>query len=131
MNIVAAYVPTDVGQEVLKRAIDEARHHGGRIVVLNSSRGDSSIDDRLAQGERLQSLQTQLEESGVDFEIRQPVRGRNADEEIIRVAEDVDAAMVVIGLRRRSPVGKLILGSTTQRVLLEVDCPVLAVKAPR
>ena len=50
-------------------------------------------------------------------------------DDLIRVADDVAADFIVIGLRRRSPVGKLILGSNAQRVLLDSPCPVLAVKS--
>jgi nucleotide-binding universal stress UspA family protein len=57
------------------------------------------------------------------------VRGLEPAEDLITVAEETGADFIVIGLRRRSPVGKLILGSNAQRVLLEAPCPVLAVKA--
>ena len=45
------------------------------------------------------------------------------------MAEEVGADFIVIGLRKRTPVGKLILGSNAQRILLDAPCPVLAVKA--
>ena len=63
--------------------------------------------------------------------IMRSIRGREAHEEILAVAAERRADLVVIGLRRRTPVGKLLMGSTAQRVLLEATCPVLAVKAPR
>ena len=75
------------------------------------------------------AVRATLEESGVEHDIRQLVRGFEPAEDLISIAEANNAELLVIGLRRRSPVGKLILGSNAQRVLLDAPCPVLAVKA--
>ena len=65
----------------------------------------------------------------MDYEFRQLVRGNEPSEEIVEVAEEVGAELIVIGMRRRSAVGKFLMGSTAQRILLDAHCPVLAVKA--
>ncbi len=49
---------------------------------------------------------------------------------VVQVAQRRDARLVVLGLRHRSPVGKIVFGSTAQRILLDATCPVLAVKPP-
>ena len=65
---------------------------------------------------------------GLELEVRQLVRGNEPAEDLISVANETDADLIVIGLRRRTPVGKLILGSNAQRILLDAPCAVLAVK---
>jgi nucleotide-binding universal stress UspA family protein len=62
--------------------------------------------------------------------MRQPLLAQSPADEILSVAQQVDAEMIVIGLRRRSPVGKLFLGSSSQQIILEADCPVVTVKRP-
>jgi nucleotide-binding universal stress UspA family protein len=62
--------------------------------------------------------------------VQQLVRGKEAAEEVVEAAERLDASFVVIGLRRRTPTGKLLFGSQAQRILLDAERPVVAVKAP-
>ena len=62
-------------------------------------------------------------------EFKQFVRGRSAVEEIEELVQQLQVSVLVIGLRRRTAVGKLLLGSTAQEILMTVSCPVLCVKA--
>lgn len=129
MVIVVGYYPAPPGEAALVRALEEARMRGSRLVVVNSSRGDASVDKRFAQGEDVNALETTLRASGVEWQVQQPVRGRDAAEEILAAAESARADLIVIGMRHRTPVGKLVMGSTAQRVLLGARCPVLSVTA--
>jgi nucleotide-binding universal stress UspA family protein len=130
-TIVVGYVPKAEGRAALRRAAEEARLRGARLVVINSERGGRSFDaDEARQHEaELETVRGQLAEAGIEAEVRQLVRGMDVAEDLIAVAEETAADFIVIGLRRRSPVGKLILGSNAQRILLDAPCPVLAVKA--
>jgi nucleotide-binding universal stress UspA family protein len=116
--IVVGYSLRPEGQAALKRALSEARLRGAALVVVNISPEADT-----------ESLAAELAASGVRSEIRTPADVHDSAEELIRTAEATDADFIVIGLRRRSPVGKLLLGSNAQRVLLDAACPVLAVKA--
>lgn len=55
--------------------------------------------------------------------------GKGAADELLSVADALSASLMVIGLRRRSPVRKFVLGSVSQEVLLNANMPVLTVKA--
>ena len=123
-TVVVGYVPKPEGDAALARAIEEAKLRGADLVVVNSHRSRTGEGDPDLGGAR-----AVLDASGVSYEVRQLVRGFEAAEDLISVAESHDADLVVIGLRRRTRVGKLILGSNAQRVLLDAHCPVLAVKA--
>lgn len=129
--IVVGYVPKAEGHAALRLAAEEAKLRDASLVVVNSHRGGREFDrdDAMESEAQLEEVRTQLRTAGVSHEIRQLVRGFDPAEDLISVAEEVGADFIVIGLRRRTPVGKLILGSNAQRILLDAPCPVLAVKA--
>jgi nucleotide-binding universal stress UspA family protein len=129
MTIVVGYVPTPEGEAALGAAIAEARLREQPLHVINSSRGDTYVDDRFASQAALTEVRGRLDDSGIVYEIEQEVRGREAAEEVVDASARLNASLLVIGMRRRSPTGKLITGSSAQRILLDAPCPVLAVKA--
>jgi nucleotide-binding universal stress UspA family protein len=117
-TIVVGYSSKPEGRAALERAVAEATLRHSRLIVVHTA-----PEDEVA------SLNSQLQGSGVAYEVRQAPDALDPAEELISAAESSDAEFIVIGLRRRSPVGKLLLGSNAQRVLLDASCPVLAVKA--
>ncbi|MFC8502365.1 universal stress protein [Pedococcus sp. NPDC057267] len=131
MAIVVGYVPTKEGRAALRRAADESLLRKSKLIVINSQRGGRDYDSDEAQRfeNELSRIQGELDREGLEHEVRQLVRGNEPAEDLIAVAEEEQADFIVIGLRRRTPVGKLILGSNAQRILLDASCPVLAVKA--
>jgi nucleotide-binding universal stress UspA family protein len=131
VSVVVGYVPTREGRAALSRACAESLLRRTKLIVINSNRGGKDFDtDEAGRFEaELLAVQNQLDEAGVEHEVRQLVRGNEPSQDLIEVADEVNADFIVIGLRRRTPVGKLILGSNAQRILLDASCPVLAVKA--
>ncbi len=131
MSIVVGYVATKEGRAALRAASAEARLRNSRLVVINSNRGGKDLDREEATRyeAELEGVRKTLDDAGVEHEVRQLVRGVEPAEDLIKVAEETSADLIVIGLRRRTPVGKLILGSNAQRILLDAPCAVLAVKA--
>lgn len=73
------------------------------------------------------ALGKMLDEAGLAYEVRGGVGDHG--EEIVSIATDVDADLVIVGGRKRSPAGKAVFGSTAQEVMLESPCPVTFVRA--
>lgn len=128
MTIVIAYTPDAAGHAALDHGLTQAQEQDQRIVVVNATKGDALVDDRWSTSAEWQQVQQRLEASGLQFEVRRPM-GADVADLVLEAAEEVDADLIVVGLRKRTPVGKLILGSVAQRILLDAGAPVLAVKA--
>jgi nucleotide-binding universal stress UspA family protein len=130
MTVLIGFLPTPEGDAAFSAALEEATRRHEPIVMLNSPRDGALVSAEAAAPDRIAALVARAGTAGVPLDVVQaPHTGEFADH-LLSTAEKLDASVIVIGLRRRTPVGKLILGSNAQRILLEADRPVLAVKPP-
>ncbi|MGY5883586.1 universal stress protein [Modestobacter lacusdianchii] len=128
MTVLVGFLPTPEGEAAFAAGLTEARRRGEDLLVLNSPRGGAPVSADVAPPELVDALTARAQADGVALELRQTPHTGDLADAVLRVAEEADASVIVIGLRRRSPVGKLLMGSSAQRILLDADRPVLAVK---
>lgn len=139
MVIVVGYTPVrPESRAALERAIEEAQLRGRRLHVVQTVKMSAGENPKQARewGEEVAEAQeagdelvAQLAERGVEASFQLERATSLTAEALVGAATREGAELLVIGLRRRSPVGKLVLGSVSQDVLLTAECPVLAVKA--
>ena len=130
MTVVVGYVPDRTGYLAVTEAARQAQWRSTDVVIVNAV-GESGYTRPTAADERdLDALEARLTADGVPHEIRHiDIGAGQASDAILGAVEEVQADLVVVGMHRRSPVGKAVLGSNAQRVLLDAPCPVLAVRA--
>ena len=119
MTIVVAYADTPPGHAAVAAAVAESARERESVVLVPAVRGESLPD--------LDQVVTAWPELAGRVEVDHGDVGDPSDN-VVQVAQRRDARLVVLGLRARTPVGKLVFGSTAQRILLDATCPVLAVK---
>lgn len=129
MTILVAYVPRPEGEAALEKGIEIAKRRDEHLLVVNASPGGGRADPSAVDGDAADRVEKILKDSGLNAEFKQLVRGKNAVDEIEALVDSMKVSVLIIGLRKRSAVGKLIMGSVAQELLLSVSCPVLAVKA--
>jgi nucleotide-binding universal stress UspA family protein len=129
VTIVVAYVPRPEGQAALDKGIEIAKRRKEHLLVVNASPGGGKEDPTVLDGQDYERVKRLLDDAGIDAELKQFIRGKSAVEEIENLVVSSNASLLIIGLRKRSAVGKLIMGSVAQDLLLSISCPVLAVKA--
>lgn len=129
MTILVAYAPRPEGQAALEKGLEIAERRNEHLIVVNAGPGGDKEDLSVADARDAERVQSLLANSGLNAEFKQFVRGESAVSEIEALVDSLPVSLLVIGLRKRSALGKLILGSVAQDILLSVSCPVLAVKA--
>lgn len=129
MTILVAYVPRPEGRAALDKGIEIAKRRNEHLLVVNASPGGGKEDPSAVDVGQFEQVEQILVDTGLKAELKQFVRGKSAVDEIQALVDTLPISVLIIGLRKRSPVGKLIMGSVAQELLLSVNCPVLAVKA--
>lgn len=130
MTILVAYVPRPEGRAALDKGIEIATRRQERLVVVNASPGGKEDETVLVDGYEAERVDERLAQLPIQAEFKQFVRGRSTLDEIEALVAELDVSVLVIGLRKRTAVGKLLLGSMAQEILMTIPCPILAVKAP-
>lgn len=125
MPVVVGYVDSAEGRAALDAAVAESARRDLRVIVVLSGQRTATSPSEDEAADRVREA---LDTAGLRHEIRHTARSGDVAEDIVSVAREEDAALVVIGLRRRSAVGRLFLGTKSQRILLDAPCPVLVVK---
>lgn len=128
MSVVVGYRSNEYGEAALEHGIARAVATDDTLIVVNVTRDEAFDAAGFVRGHELETLRQRLHELvGSKVTIHQPV-GPDTAAQLLKIVEDSAASLLVIGLRPRSPVGKFVMGSTAQRVLLDATVPVLAVK---
>lgn len=131
MRIATGFIRSDEGRAALGAAATEAEARDAQLLVVHSMRGGErdELEQIRAYDEALDEATRELAERGIDHEVKRYARGSSPSEDLLRCADEEDVDLLVIGIRRRSPVGKLLLGSNAQEIILHAACPVLCVKS--
>lgn len=125
-TVLLGYVPSSTSEAALDYAVEEARRRDASLLVVASQRVP---DPRKARGVTDQRpLEQRLAETGLDVELRTVQHRDDPADDILDAIEEADVDLVVLGIRRRTPIGKMLLGSTSQRVAIESPVPVVLVK---
>ena len=130
MKILVGYDGSKVAEDAVKLAQKHGHAFKADIHIMTSLEQSPELkkEDIDKAESKLEKLRTSFKSDGIACETQASVSYQSAGEDLVRFAKENDIDEIIIGVRRRSKVGKLVFGSTAQYVILEAPCPVVTVK---
>ena len=130
MKIMVGIDGSNTSREALKLAIKTAgAFNADLLAVTSKATGTAEENEEIrAAEEMLAEIKAEAENAGLNCTTHLLIRGNSAGEDIVEFSRTQDADLIVVGIKRRSRVGKILMGSTAQFVILRAECPVLTVK---
>jgi len=130
MKILVGFDGSRTAGAAAALARSRARVWGAEVHLATSMKGGFAVPKKEfehAQWE-LEREQAGFLEAGIPCKVHLSVRGLEPGEDLVRLAAELEVDEVIIGVKRRSKVGKLVFGSNAQFVVLNAPCPVVTVR---
>lgn len=130
MNIVLGYDGSGSSGDVLALAVKYAKAFDAEIDVVTSlEQGTENEINDISKAEKgLEKAKIHFEKEKINCKTHLLIRGMSPGEDLVSFAKEKKADLIIIGIKKRSKVGKLVFGSTAQYVILQAPCPVVSVK---
>ncbi len=130
MKILVGYDGSKVSEDALQLAQNRANAFKADIFIVTSLEQSHTLqkEDIDKAEAKLEYLKAPLKADDISCETHASVNYLSPGEDLTQFAKDNDIDEIIIGVRRRSKVGKLVFGSTAQYVILNAPCPVVTVK---
>jgi len=130
MKILVGYDELGAESHILAVALKHAKAFGAEVDVVTSLEEgtESDIQDISAAEKGLEKVKQYFEKEKIFCKTHLMIRGVTPGEDLVSFAKENKIDEIIIGVKKRSKVGKLLFGSTAQYVILEADCPVVTVK---
>ncbi len=130
MKILVGYDGSGSAKEALNLARRHARAFEASVdIVTSMEKGTDSEQERIEEAERgLEWAQSTFQEQDISCQTHLLIRGLTAGEDLVQFAKEHDVDEIILGVKRRSKIGKLLMGSAAQFVILNAHCPVVTVK---
>lgn len=130
MKVLVGYNGSKASRLALDEAARYAKAFGATVYVMTSMEGGSSEkpEDISRVNELLKEAEAVLVSKGAPYELSQLVRGMSPGEDLVYFAKDNQIDHIFLGIEKTSRLGKLLLGSTAQYIILKAHCPVTTIK---
>jgi nucleotide-binding universal stress UspA family protein len=130
MKILVGYDGSNAAKDAMELALKSAQAFQATVSVVTSMvKGTEENQNEIEQAERgLEYAQSFFEKSNIGCKTHLLIRGMSPGEDLVKFAQDNSIHQVFVGVKRRSKVGKLLMGSTAQYVILNAPCPVMTIK---
>jgi nucleotide-binding universal stress UspA family protein len=133
MKIMVAYNSRSKSSEnALQLAKQHARAFDASLHVVTSAertRSEKDIPNVEEAENALWEVERQLSQEGITCRTHLLVQYLSRGEDLVQFAEENEIDEIVIGVEKKSRVGKFVMGSLAQYVILQAPCPVLTVKS--
>lgn len=130
MNILVGLDSSKIADDVIKLANKHAKAFKANVYIVTSlEQGPDLKKEDIDKAEsKLEKIENSFKEDDIPCEAQSSVSFQSPGEDLVRFARDNDVDEIIIGVKRRSKVGKLVFGSTAQHIILKAPCPVVSVK---